>query len=164
MSRKLLAILFFLGLCVIFYISRNRQLFLYKRPAISPTPLLRQLCTQHKLNDPFHQHVHLTIKINDRPVYIPANIGIYPERGCMTTIHTHDNSGIIHLEMPYAHALSLADFFKNWGKPFSRTRLLDKQIDSTHAIVMTVNGKLNDQYEHLVLENSQFIEIRYQKI
>src|SRR5258708_5443270 len=45
----------------------------------------------------YHVHAHLTIIVNGQPVVVPANIGI-PGGRCVYWLHTHDTSGIIHVE------------------------------------------------------------------
>jgi hypothetical protein len=48
-----------------------------------------------------HTHVHLSIVIDGREQVIPAGIGIGPEGGHpMDRIHTHDASGLLHMESP----------------------------------------------------------------
>ena len=72
-----------------------------------------------------HLHVHLAIVHAGKAVPVPANIGIVQSGGlvlCLYWLHTHDNSGIIHVEAPGGD-FSLADFFAVWGEPLSATRL-----------------------------------------
>jgi hypothetical protein len=53
--------------------------------------------TMEHLN--FHIHAHLDIFINAQFYTIPSEIGIIPDK-CIYWMHTHDDSGIIHIESP----------------------------------------------------------------
>src|SRR5581483_8649942 len=46
----------------------------------------------------FHVHAHLDIIINGQYYLVPAQIGI--TNTCYYWLHTHDVSGIIHIESP----------------------------------------------------------------
>jgi len=73
-----------------------------------------------------HWHPHLTIEHDGVPVTIPAQIGFVQTAGvtlCLYWLHTHDESGIIHVESPRAQVFTLADFFAVWGQPLSSTRV-----------------------------------------
>jgi hypothetical protein len=110
--------------------------------------------------DKYHIHPHLTIIINGENITIPAGIGLEIS-GCERVLHTHDDSGTIHVEPNSYRPFTLGDFFAVWGKPFSRDRILDYVRDSEHEIVMTVDGKESDEFENLVLRDGQQIVIDY---
>lgn len=65
-------------------------------------------------SEEFHIHAHLSILLDGHPLAIPAKIGL---KGCDYELHTHDQSGIIHEETAFSHALTLGDFFAVWGQP-----------------------------------------------
>lgn len=72
----------------------------------------------------YHVHAHLTIVINGtHRYYPPANTGIEPLHFCLYWLHTHDNSGIIHIEAPHRISPTLGEFFDIWGQPLSRQRI-----------------------------------------
>ena len=54
-----------------------------------------------------HIHAHLDIFINGNPYAVPSEIGIIPNQ-CIYWMHTHDDSGIIHIESPQIEPLHLA--------------------------------------------------------
>jgi hypothetical protein len=76
-----------------------------------------------------HIHPHLSIKVDGRPVTIPANIGIDPRLyndhsldcfmpdmgGPIAATHTHDASGILHIEAGVQRDFKLGDFLNVWG-------------------------------------------------
>ncbi len=62
-----------------------------------------------------HTHQHLDILVDGQPVPVPADIGIDAAAGFLAPIHTHDATGIIHVESPVVRDFTLGDFFDIWG-------------------------------------------------
>jgi hypothetical protein len=62
-----------------------------------------------------HNHDLLQIFVHGKPVEVPQSIGINPTAGFLTSLHTHDNSGIIHVESPTVEDFTLGQFFDVWG-------------------------------------------------
>ncbi len=106
-----------------------------------------------------HIHPHLDIIINGQPVAIPAEIGTTPT--CTRPVHTHDDSGTIHVESPVVYPFSVHDFFLVWGQPFDNTQILQYKVDSTHVLTMTVNGAPNNQFQNYVMREGDKIVITY---
>ena len=72
----------------------------------------------------YHVHAHLTIVDRGRLLNDPpANVGIHPEHLCLYWLHTHDASGIIHIEAPHRIVPTLGMFFDIWGQPLSRRQV-----------------------------------------
>ena len=92
--------------------------------------------TQEFLN--FHVHAHLDVFVNGSPVEVPAGIGIDitdpavhttqsdlgPTYGgidpgcaepCISPLHTHDPTGVLHTESAVDDPNSLGQFFTEWG-------------------------------------------------
>jgi hypothetical protein len=67
-------------------------------------------------NEDYHIHSHLSIIKDGALLAIPAHIGL---SGCAYEMHTHDNSGIIHVETAAYRRFTLGQFFAVWGQPFS---------------------------------------------
>jgi hypothetical protein len=66
-------------------------------------------------NEKFHIHAMLHIYVNGLLVPLPAEIGIDRSKKLETSLHTHDGTGIIHMEAPHRFRFTLGDFFKVWG-------------------------------------------------
>ena len=63
-----------------------------------------------------HFHAHLDILVDGRPVQVPANLGIDQRRGQIAELHTHDTSGILHVESGSATlTFTLGQLFTEWG-------------------------------------------------
>ena len=79
-----------------------------------------------------HIHAQLSITNRGQTVPVPANIGLVtagPAVICLYWLHTHDDSGLIHVEAPRG-SYTLADFFAVWGQPLSRI-----QVGAAHGHV-----------------------------
>ena len=63
-----------------------------------------------------HVHTPLTIVVNGQPVAVPANIGIDEASGVIAPLHTHDETGSVHVEADDAAFVgTLGQFFDVWG-------------------------------------------------
>lgn len=62
-----------------------------------------------------HHHEHLDLYVNGQAVTVPAEVGIDQEAGFLTALHTHDVSGVIHVESPLERSFTLGQFFCEWG-------------------------------------------------
>jgi len=61
-----------------------------------------------------HIHQHLDIFVNGKHEPVPQGIGIYDGQ-YLTELHTHDGTGIMHVESPTARNFDLGQFFGVWG-------------------------------------------------
>jgi hypothetical protein len=102
-----------------------------------------------------HFHPHLTIMIGNKQQTIPTGIGVLGDKGVLP-IHTHDSSGILHVETIVPNmTFRLKDFFAIWGQTFTSTDILGHQADAHHKIVMTVNGVPSKAFGNLILSPDQ---------
>lgn len=81
----------------------------------------------------FHNHAHLDIFVNGQPYTIPSQIGIIPGK-CFYWLHTHDESGVIHIESPVARNYTVGQFFDIWHNS-------SKSSDSAQIFNDILNGK-----------------------
>jgi hypothetical protein len=65
-----------------------------------------------------HIHQHLDLYVDGRKVPVPAGVGIDPAVG-YAPLHTHDTSGIVHVESPTVRTYTLGEFFGVWGVRFT---------------------------------------------
>jgi hypothetical protein len=61
-----------------------------------------------------HIHQHLDVFVNGKHEPVPQGVGIYDGQ-FLTELHTHDATGIIHVESPVAKHFDLGQFFGVWG-------------------------------------------------
>lgn len=92
-----------------------------------------------------HYHAQIYIYVNGQSQQIPEGVGI-PNGQCLYALHTHDASGIVHIESPDHSSYVLGNFFDIWGQPLSTTNVMGHQVDSAHKLVVDVydaNGKMS---------------------
>jgi hypothetical protein len=108
-----------------------------------------------------HIHPELTVYADGEEVPIPVNIGIDPANSpeMMAGLHTHDSSGVIHVEN--AAEPTLGQFFDIWGVPFSRDRLGPYQSTSSDAVRMWVDDEPSREFGDLVLGDGQEVVVAY---
>lgn len=80
----------------------------------------------------YHIHQHLVVLVDGNPQTIPAYVGIpggplLPK--CIYWLHTHDATGIIHVESPSEALYTLGEFFDIWAQPLNSTRV------ATHPVI-----------------------------
>lgn len=93
----------------------------------------------------FHIHAHLDIIINGHYFLVPAQIGITSI--CFYWLHTHDVTGIIHIESPVGRDFTLGQFFDIWNKKFSNdqirfnnTQIFNYVASGNNPLNVYVNG------------------------
>jgi len=89
-----------------------------------------------------HIHQHLDIIVHGQPLAVSAGIG--QGGGFISDIHTHDASGIIHVESPRAQTFTLGQFFDVWGVKFTAQCIGGYCADSKNTLKVYSNGKLYD--------------------
>jgi hypothetical protein len=98
----------------------------------------------------FHIHAHLQIYVDGQQRIVPGGIGIVPPYTVQTTpdgpfvaagaafywLHTHDATGVIHIESPVRRTYTLGEFFDVWGQPLG-----PDQVGPAHGrVTALVNG------------------------
>ena len=102
-------------------------------------------CLLH-VGGPGHHHVHLSIFNNGQQIAIPRGIGmknpdhnnfIYHQT-CLYFLHTHDETGIIHMEPKVGNgSFTLGNVFDIWGEPLNATSV----AGFTGPQLVIVNGQ-----------------------
>ncbi|MDQ3975193.1 MAG: hypothetical protein M3264_01575 [Thermoproteota archaeon] len=89
-----------------------------------------------------HIHAHLDIFINGETYPVPSNIGIIPNQ-CIYWMHTHDDTGVIHIESPEDRNFTIGEFFDIWGQTFDNSQIFDNIAGENinNALNVYVNGK-----------------------
>lgn len=133
-----------------------------------PTDTLRQVHLAGLVPLPeetiaYHVHDRLYVFVNGQAVTVPAGIGIntrdpaiasFPtgsgasiglvapcEQACISPLHTHDASGLIHIEAPKREPFNLGQFFTEWGVRLN-AQCVAKYCRPATRIQVYVNGVL----------------------
>jgi hypothetical protein len=106
-----------------------------------------------------HIHQHLDVFVDGRHAVVPGGIGI-DDSSFISPIHTHDPSGVIHVESPSKEHFTLAQFFAIWGVRFTTNALGGYRASSARPIRFYVDGKpLSSDARGLVLASHQEIAV-----
>src|SRR5919197_3292222 len=107
----------------------------------------------------FHIHQHLDLFVNGQPVGVPSQIGI---SGGFAFLHTHDATGVIHVESPVVKNYSLGEFFDVWGVLFTKDCIGAYCANGNAKLWVFVNDKpYTGDPRNLVLRNFQEIVVAY---
>lgn len=85
-----------------------------------------------------HFHSHLDVFDNGESVEVPANIGIDFVRQRISPLHTHQNSGIMHVEAADDTDVTLGQFVTEWGVRIEGDCIGD--VCAPDPIALYVNG------------------------
>ena len=126
---------------------------------------IEETCLGSHSSDISHTHSTLSIFIDGDEISIPQNIGIQDSE-CpdgMRGIHTHDDTGRLHIETPSQIDAPVGAFFNIWGETFNSEQIFDNVANSSKEVVMLVNDVINDEFENYIMLDGDKIEIFYQE-
>ena len=92
-----------------------------------------------------HYHAHLDVIDDGAKVTVPAGIGFEVSNGKvtgLTVLHTHDASGVIHVESAVNQPYTLGQVFTEWGVALNATQVGGLHADGTNVLKAYVNGLL----------------------
>jgi hypothetical protein len=89
-----------------------------------------------------HIHAHLDIIVNGQPVVVPADLGIDQSTKQLSPLHTHDTTGVVHIESPVQANFSLGQLFTEWQVSLSANQIGGLTVGNGNVLQAYVNGKL----------------------
>jgi sulfur carrier protein ThiS len=106
-----------------------------------------------------HIHPQITVSVNGQPIIVPENVGIdntiwkdhsldkYGMQG-MSPLHTHDNSGTLHVESTVNRDYTLGELVNVWGG-----------LDTSNGKILkvTVNGQPISDWKNHILKDKEKI-------
>ena len=89
-----------------------------------------------------HFHTHLDILVDGVPVTVPAGLGIAGSGQEMAELHTHDTTGIVHIEAPTTgKRYALGQLFGEWNLRLDATDLGDLKAGGGRILTAYVDGR-----------------------
>lgn len=89
-----------------------------------------------------HFHAHLDIFVAGREVPVTADIGIDQATGAMSELHTHDTSGVLHVESPATgKRYVLGQLFNEWDVRLDASHLGGLTTGNAKTLTAYVDGK-----------------------
>ncbi len=89
-----------------------------------------------------HHHAHLDVQVDGVPVTVPAGLGIDVARQRISPLHTHDTSGVIHIESARDIPYTLGQLFTEWGQPLTTHQVGPHRLTHGEALRVYQNGRL----------------------
>jgi hypothetical protein len=103
------------GAAVIAFVINNES-----HATVNPSyPAIDSISCDTQEQVAYHIHAHLSIYINGTKSAVPQSVGIASDGSCFYWLHTHDTTGVIHIESPTQKDYSLGNFFDVWEQRFS---------------------------------------------
>jgi hypothetical protein len=122
---------------------------------------LRQIGIPPGGKETFHIHAMLHIYVEGLLSPLPANIGLDPAKGLESSMHTHDSTGIIHMEAPHPYNYTLGDFFSVWGVKLGPAQLGGLTGYGGNHLHFYLNGKPLSNPAARVLHKGDSVVIGY---
>ncbi len=115
-------------------------------------------CTGHFKNN-MHYHFYLEILQENEKIPLPSNVGVY--ENCIHPIHTHDASGLVHVDYPEKIHFTLGDFFDMQGIIFHDRQIGSIKTFDGYKIIVRVGDKNREKdYRNILLEDKKDIKIQ----
>jgi hypothetical protein len=109
-----------------------------------------------------HIHAHIDVIVDGRPVEVPANLGIDLIGRQISPLHTHDTSGIVHIESPVKVPFSLGQFMTEWEVAMTETTIGGLKALAGKQFRAYVDGKpYSGDPSAISFENHQEIALVY---
>jgi hypothetical protein len=90
-----------------------------------------------------HDHAHLDVYVDGKSTPVPAYLGIAggAQSTGFSSLHTHDASGVIHIESPKGQRFTLGQVFNEWNVLLSPTQLGGLKAGAGKTLTIYLNGK-----------------------
>jgi hypothetical protein len=86
-------------------------------------------------------HAVLRVFVNGEQTAVPNEIGIDRATNTFASLHTHDETGTIHMETDNPYPFTLGQFFTIWGVKLTKTQLGGMTNSGENKVQTFVNGK-----------------------
>jgi hypothetical protein len=130
-------------------------------PANAAYPAVDNISCQSTEQGGTHAHAHVTIYVNGQKTAVPANVGIAPDGSCLYWLHTHDDTGVIHIEAPAGVSATFGNFLDIWGQRFQQLGY-PSQFSDKAGWQVYVNGKpFSGDYRSIPLQSHALITLAY---
>jgi hypothetical protein len=113
-----------------------------------------------------HYHAHLSLFVEGERIAIPPAVGIVDpvivdgfveSGGCFYWMHTHDASGLIHIEPPSDDDFTLGELFDVWGRPLTAGNVAGYEGE----VSVFVDGeRYEGDLREIVFESRQHISLQ----
>jgi hypothetical protein len=111
----------------------------------------------------YHIHAQLNIYVNGKQTAVPANVGIDPQGRFISPIHTHDTSGVVHMESTKPYPFTLGEFINVWGVFFTDNQLGAYKAGNGNVLQLWVDNKQISDPVHYKMKAHDVLILGYGK-
>jgi hypothetical protein len=109
-----------------------------------------------------HEHADVEIFVHGAKEPVPTDIGIDASKGTIQSIHTHDDTGLVHLESSQSREFTLGEFFGVWGVRFTPSCLGAYCNEGNNRLQVFVDGKeVSGSLQDVRLDDQAVIVVTY---
>jgi hypothetical protein len=109
-----------------------------------------------------HTHTNLQVFIHGERQTVPTNIGIDEAARQVLALHTHEDSGTIHVESQTARRFTLGEFFDVWGVRLSPSCVGAYCNDAENRLRVFVDGQeVTGSPRDVPLEDQSVVVLTY---
>lgn len=106
-----------------------------------------------------HYHALVYIYINGQQVQVPQGVGIASDGSCYYWMHTHDTTGVVHMEAPSGRDFTLGNFLDIWSTHFSGYH---NELSSADGWTVYIGSqKYNGDFHNIVLKSHMIVTLAY---
>ncbi len=127
----------------------------------SIAPVVDNIACEANEQVSYHIHAHVSIYINGQQQLIPANVGINQQQGCYYWLHTHDTTGVIHIEAPQPITYKLGNFFHIWSQQFAQSQYPIELNDTTGWQVYVDGKPYQGDFNNISMTAHKLITLAY---
>jgi hypothetical protein len=111
----------------------------------------------------YHVHADIAVYTDGKKQTVPANIGIDQSSQFLASLHTHDASGVVHMEAVQPYPFKLGQFFDVWGVKFTPTQLGAYHAGKGLVLQAWVNGKQVKDFVNYPMKSHDRIVVGFGK-
>ena len=109
-----------------------------------------------------HEHADVEIFVHGSKEPVPTDIGIDAAKGTIQSIHTHDDTGLVHLESSQSREFTLGEFFGVWGIRFTPSCLGAYCNEGNNRLQVFVDGEeVNGSLQDVQLDDQTVVVVTY---
>lgn len=112
-----------------------------------------------------HIHAYVAIYIDGKASPLPGGIGIPQDQSgnatCYYWLHTHDTSGVVHIESPSKEAFTVGQFINEWDQQFVSVGFPPELLLNTGWTVWVNGQKYNGSLSSIPLAAHNIITLAY---
>jgi hypothetical protein len=109
-----------------------------------------------------HEHADVEIFVHGSKEPVPTDIGIDTSKGTIQSIHTHDDTGLVHLESSQSREFTLGEFFGVWGVRFTPSCLGAYCNEGNNRLQVFVDGEeVDGSLQDVQLDDQTVIVVTY---